>query len=158
MMTLWNKNIFRVTGHMCGKFTGPRKLSVILFTLECVIMRNRSYIDLSKLWASIVSNLAELNYRSFISTHLPLDKNGRYFANDIFSCIIFAKEKFYILITISLKFVPEGPIHNNQPILPDAIWHCNAIMGNNYRAICTSYYSCIIDLTTSLFLKRERVN
>ena len=24
MMTLWNGNIFRVTGHLCGEFTGPR--------------------------------------------------------------------------------------------------------------------------------------
>ena len=24
MMTSWNGNIFRVTGHLCGKFTGPR--------------------------------------------------------------------------------------------------------------------------------------
>ena len=24
MMTPWNENIFRVTGHLCGEFTGPR--------------------------------------------------------------------------------------------------------------------------------------
>ena len=24
MMTSWNGNIFRVTGHLCGEFTGPR--------------------------------------------------------------------------------------------------------------------------------------
>ena len=24
MMTSWNRNIFRVTGHLCGEFTGPR--------------------------------------------------------------------------------------------------------------------------------------
>ena len=23
MMTSWNGNIFRVTGHLCGEFTGP---------------------------------------------------------------------------------------------------------------------------------------
>ena len=29
----------------------------------------------------------------------------------------FVNEKFYILITISLKFVPKGAINNNSPVL-----------------------------------------
>ena len=48
-------------------------------------------------------------------THLPPGQNGRLFAEDIFRCI-FENEKFYILINISLKFVPKGPIDNN-PVL-----------------------------------------
>ena len=36
---------------------------------------------------------------------------GRHFTDDIFKCI-FLNEKFRILIPISLKFVPEGPISN----------------------------------------------
>ena len=36
--------------------------------------------------------------------HLPLDKKGRHFKDDIF-------RKFWILIKISLKFVPKGPIN-----------------------------------------------
>ena len=39
-------------------------------------------------------------------------QNGRYFADDIFRCIL-ANEKFCILIEISLKFVPNGPIDNS---------------------------------------------
>ena len=35
--------------------------------------------------------------------------NGRHFTDDIFRCI---SMKFYILIKISLKFVPKGPIDN----------------------------------------------
>ena len=37
---------------------------------------------------------------------------GRLFADDIFRCI-FVNEKFCILIKVSLKFVPKGPIDNN---------------------------------------------
>ena len=46
-----------------------------------------------------------------ILTHLP-GQNGRYFADYIFKCISM-NEKFCILIRISLKFVPWGPIDNN---------------------------------------------
>ena len=42
-------------------------------------------------------------------------QNGRHFADDIFRCI-FMNEKFYILIKISLKFIPKGPI-DNKPVL-----------------------------------------
>ena len=42
-------------------------------------------------------------------------QNGRHFADDIFKCI-FVNENVCILIKISLKFVPKGPI-NNIPVL-----------------------------------------
>ena len=42
-------------------------------------------------------------------THLPLDKMAAILADDIFTCIL-VNEKFYILIKISLKFVPKIPI------------------------------------------------
>ena len=38
-------------------------------------------------------------------------QNGCHFADNIFKCT-FMNEKFYILIRISLKFVPQGPIDN----------------------------------------------
>ena len=37
-------------------------------------------------------------------------------ADDIFKCI-FMNEKFCILIKISLKFVPKGPIDNNPALV-----------------------------------------
>ena len=37
-------------------------------------------------------------------------------ADDIFKSI-FMNEKFCILIKISLKFVPQGPIDNNQALV-----------------------------------------
>ena len=38
------------------------------------------------------------------------------FADDIVRCI-FMNEKFCILIIISLKFVPKGPIDNNPTLV-----------------------------------------
>ena len=46
--------------------------------------------------------------------HIEAEKNGSLF-EDIFLCI-FLNEKVWILINISLKFVPEAQI-NNIPIL-----------------------------------------
>ena len=46
----------------------------------------------------------------------PPGQNGRHFADNIFRCI-FVNEKFCILIKISLKFVPRGPIDNNLALV-----------------------------------------
>ena len=48
-------------------------------------------------------------------------QNGSRFADDIFECI-FVKEKFWILIIISLKFVPKGPIDNNPALVEIRAW------------------------------------
>ena len=46
MMTSWNWNIFRVTGHLCGEFTGHKGQwrRALLFSLIC------AWIRLSKQW------------------------------------------------------------------------------------------------------------
>ena len=44
------------------------------------------------------------------------EQNGRHFADDILICI-FVNEKFYVLIKISLKFVPKGPIVNSPALV-----------------------------------------
>ena len=54
-------------------------------------------------------------------THLPLDKMAAILADDIFRCI-FVNEKFIILIKISLKFVPKGPIDNNAALVKIMAW------------------------------------
>ena len=46
----------------------------------------------------------------------PPGQNGRYFADDIFRCIV-VNEKFCILIEISLRFAPKGPINNNTAMV-----------------------------------------
>ena len=48
---------------------------------------------------------------------IPLGQNGRHFAKDIFSCI-FVNEKIFILIKMSLKFVPKGLIGSNPARVP----------------------------------------
>ena len=51
----------------------------------------------------------------------PPGQNGRHFADDIFRCI-FVNENFYILVKISLKFVPKGPIDNNPALVEIMAW------------------------------------
>ena len=46
----------------------------------------------------------------------PPGKNGRHFSDDSFKCI-FVNEKFCILIEISLKYVPKGPLDNNPALV-----------------------------------------
>ena len=53
--------------------------------------------------------------------HLPPGENGRHFADDIFNCI-FMNEKFWILIRISLKFVPKGQIDNTTTLVQVMAW------------------------------------
>ena len=48
-------------------------------------------------------------------------QNGRHFAGDIFKCI-FVNEKSYILIKISLKSVPNGPIDDNPALIQIMAW------------------------------------
>ena len=46
----------------------------------------------------------------------PPGQNGRHFPDDNFKCI-FVNENSCILIKISQKFVPKGPIDNNQALV-----------------------------------------
>ena len=46
----------------------------------------------------------------------PPGQNGPHFADDILRYIL-VNEKFCILIKISLKFVPKGPIDNNRALV-----------------------------------------
>ena len=48
-------------------------------------------------------------------------QNGRRFADDTFKCI-FLNENVRILIMISLKFVPNGPINNNPELVQIMAW------------------------------------
>ena len=59
------------------------------------------------------------SYESMNSS--PPGQNGRHFADNIFRSI-FINEKFCILIKISLKFVPKGPIGNNPALVKMMAW------------------------------------
>ena len=51
----------------------------------------------------------------------PFGQNGYHFTDDSFKCI-FKNEKFCILIQISLKFVPKGPIESKSELLQVMAW------------------------------------
>ena len=59
--------------------------------------------------AEVLQNRWEVN-------SCPPGQNGRHVADDIFRCI-FMNEKFCILIEISLKFIPKGPVDNNPSLV-----------------------------------------
>ena len=56
----------------------------------------------------------------------PPGQNGWHFSDDIFRCI-FMNENICILIKISLKFVPKGPIDNSLAL----VYRQQAIIWNN---------------------------
>ena len=62
----------------------------------------------------VVTNLVNFN------TSKPR-QNGRHFTDDIFKCIFF-NEKVWISITLSLKFVPKGPITNIPTLVQIMVW------------------------------------
>ena len=64
------------------------------------------------------------NYREGISTSINTlrpRQNGRHFADDTFKRI-FVNENVKILIEISLKFVPKGPINNIPALVQIMAW------------------------------------
>ena len=54
-------------------------------------------------------------HEASLGNSFPPEQNGRHFPDDIFRCL-FMNEKFCILIKISLKFGPKGPIDINPGI------------------------------------------
>ena len=60
------------------------------------------------------------NYTDPLNTLRPR-QNGHHFADDIFNCI-FLNENVWILIKISLKFVPKNPINNIPALVQIMAW------------------------------------
>ena len=56
----------------------------------------------------------------FVNT-LRWRQNGHHFADDIFKCM-FLNENVWILIKISLKFIPKGPINNIPALVQIMAW------------------------------------
>ena len=84
----------------------------VCLTQRICITQNMGKIFLCQ----FVSHLAWINvvFRIRLNTLRPR-QNGRHFSDDTFKCIFF-NENVWILIKISLKFVPKGRI-NNIPAL-----------------------------------------
>ena len=61
-------------------------------------------------------------YQAFIRINsLKPRQNGHHFGDDVFKCI-FLDENVWILIKISLKFVPKGPINNIPALVQIMAW------------------------------------
>ena len=67
---------------------------------------------------------------SLIVNSSPPGQNGRHFADDVSRCISMNK-KFCILITISLKFLPKGPIDNSPALVSIMAWRSLGVVENN---------------------------
>ena len=60
-------------------------------------------------------------FRLLAINSFPYEQNCRHFADDILRCI-FVNEQFFILIEISPKTVPKGPIDNNSALDQTMAW------------------------------------
>ena len=66
---------------------------------------------------------AHFNSKQSITLNSAIPKqNGRHFPDDNFKCIICDKNK-QIVIAISLKFVPKGPINDIPALVQIMAWH-----------------------------------
>ena len=80
---------------------------IVLFFLRFGLCPYKPFVK----WGLSFGLVRECHYTG--SSH-PV-RNRSHFADDIFKCI-FVNEKFRILIKISLRFVPRGPIDNNPAL------------------------------------------
>ena len=79
------------------------------------------------------------HYVFFSVNTLRLRQNGRYFfPDDIFECI-FLKENVWILIKISLKFVPKSPINNILALVQIMAWRRPAVIWTHDGWITDAY-------------------
>ena len=87
----------------------------------CTVNIDRGFVEIAKddnLGHS--DGLVKSGPVKFINTLRPR-QDGRHFPDDIFKCI-FLKENVWILIKMSLKFVPKGPINNIPALVQIMAW------------------------------------
>ena len=75
-------------------------------------------VDCSSQGPSLISNYSDLILRCFGQwfNASPPGQNDHHFIENMFR-YIFLNDKFSILITISLKFLPKGPIDNDPAMV-----------------------------------------
>ena len=92
------------------------------------ILRRSSSYTVWALWRHGISNLDQYYFRWWliawqrhtINTLRPR-QNGHHFPENIFNCL-FLEENVWILIKISLKFVPKGPISKMSALVQIMAW------------------------------------
>ena len=109
---LWNKHTFCINDPLC------REPQVLRF--EFGVIKNRvnwPNMCLMFCWLATDGNSWTCSY---LNTLRPR-QNGRHFPDDSFKWI-FLNENVWILINISLKFVPRGPINNIPTLVQIMAW------------------------------------
>ena len=97
-----------------SQYQDIRELTGHHYVIHCVIYPRRPSSQ------EYTYMIARTNIQSF--NRLRPRQNGRHFADDIFKRI-FLNENVRILVKISLKFVPKGPINNIPALVQIIAWH-----------------------------------
>ena len=84
--------------------------------------RNKIVLSDENVFENVVCKMVAILSRLQYVNSSPPGQTGLHLAHDIFRSV-FMNEKFCILIKISLKFVPKGPIDNNPALVQIMAWH-----------------------------------
>ena len=137
MMTSSNGNIFRVTGPLCGEFTGPGEFPTQRpvtrsFDVFFICVRINGWVnnheagDLSNRFWTYLSGLLHRHFGGRCDCRQKTQENMidkmMPFPDHIFRWTSF-HEIVWISITIALKFVPKGPIRNIPALVQIIAWH-----------------------------------
>ena len=148
MMTSSHGTIFRVTGFLCGEFTGHRWIPLTTASdteLWCF------------LWSAPEQKLSKQWRRRWFETsscslwrHCDVmpRQNGLHVAYDFFKCD-FLNDMFHILIAISLKFAPKGPFSNKPSLI--TIMTCR-LLGGQWWSSLLIYMHHLVSIILHLFL------
>ena len=88
---------------------------VILCCSDCSPLGEKS------LWNGTIEHHGKPPVTLLYINSLRPRQNGRHFADDVFKCI-FLNENVWILLKISRKFVPKGPINNIPSLVQIMAW------------------------------------
>ena len=124
---IWN--CLQNRGHFCLE---PQCVSWVMFIGDVLAEGWYEWKHLCyMLWSVCTKNHASVtisvnNSNCFLWTHMYLNtlrlrQNGCHFPDDIFKRI-FLNENCFILMKISLKFVPQGPINNIPALVQIMAW------------------------------------
>ena len=98
----------------------PRFRTDYLFMLSGISVTTGDLLWTNQLQSGWINPTSPVVLAQFFNTLGP-EQNGRFFADDVFKCI-FLNENVWILLKISLKFVPKGPINHIPSLVQIMAW------------------------------------
>ena len=116
-------------------FYVQKHIAALVMCYNAVLVRDKpigapAFVKKKLLWLSMISKKCFVDQMTLFKLPREISsrvnsfrpgQNGCHSADDIFRCI-FVNEKFCILIKISLKFVPKGPIGNKPALVRVMAW------------------------------------